>query len=100
MTPDALALRSTPPVVSKDSSQQTRESALLDKAREFEAVYLNQLMQTMFNGLETGGTFGSGPGADAWKSMMVNEYATSMAANGGIGLADSITRQLLDFQEI
>ncbi|MDD7910432.1 MULTISPECIES: rod-binding protein [Pseudovibrio] len=78
----------------------TQEDAIRKKAQDFEAVYLNQLMQTMFNGVESGGTFGNGPGADAWKSMMINEYAASMAANGGIGLADSITKQLLELQEI
>ncbi|POF28190.1 rod-binding protein [Roseibium marinum] len=68
-------------------------------AQEFEAVFLNTMLQNMFTGLDEGGTWGSGHGADAWQSLLIDEYARTIAENGGIGLADSVERELLSLQE-
>ncbi|WP_181522872.1 rod-binding protein, partial [Pseudomonas aeruginosa] len=42
---------------------------------------------------------GSGHGSEAWQGMMIDEYAAAISDTGGIGLADSIERQLLEIQE-
>ncbi|WP_082733842.1 rod-binding protein [Polycladidibacter hongkongensis] len=82
------------------SSLKSAPTNNLDKkAKEFEAVYLNQLMQSMFSGLQEGGTYGSGPGSDAWRSMLLGEYANQLAQSGGIGLAETIKAQMLEIQE-
>ncbi len=56
------------------------------------------MLQNMFTGLENGGTWGKGHGADAWQSLLVDEYARNIAQTGGIGLADSVERELLALQ--
>jgi len=68
-------------------------------AEDFESVFLNNMLQTMFTGLENGGTWGSGEGAEAWQGLMINEYAQSITKAGGIGLADAVERELLALQE-
>lgn len=68
-------------------------------AEEFEAVFLNNMLQNMFAGLENGGTWGGGLGSDAWQSILVDEYAKTITQAGGIGLADSVERELLALQE-
>jgi flagellar protein FlgJ len=75
------------------------KTAVRHAAEEFEAVFLNTMIQNMFTGLQEGGTWGSGHGADAWQSLLIDEYARSIAENGGIGLADSVERELLALQE-
>ncbi|MEP1933016.1 MAG: rod-binding protein [Roseibium sp.] len=77
----------------------TSKTAVRDAAEEFESVFLNNMLQTMFSGLESGGTWGDGAGSDAWQSFMVEEYAKSITEAGGIGLADSVERELLALQE-
>ncbi len=72
---------------------------LMEKAKEFEAVFLNEMLQNMFTGLEDGGTYGSAEGSDAWKSMLINEYANNLSQSGGIGIAASVHSQLLELQE-
>ena len=57
------------------------------------------MLQNMFTGLKEGGTWGSGHGADAWQGLLIDEYARNIAENGGIGLADSVERELLKLQE-
>lgn len=78
---------------------RTNKTAVRTAAEEFEAVFLNNMLQHMFTGLEGGGTWGSGAGSDAWKGMLIDEYARSIAETGGIGLADSVERELLALQE-
>ncbi|CTQ52282.1 chemotactic signal-response protein CheL [Roseibium album] len=77
----------------------TNKSAVREAAKEFEAVFLNTMLQQMFTGLENGGTWGKGHGADAWQSLLIDEYARSISEVGGIGLADSVERELIALQE-
>ena len=96
------ALTSSAELIS-NASQANRSAAandpLLEKAREFEAVFLNEMLQNMFTGLDEGGTYGNEEGSDAWKSMLINEYANTMSQSGGIGIAASVHSQLLELQE-
>lgn len=77
----------------------TSKTAVREAAEEFESVFLNNMLQTMFGSLEGGGTWGNGTGSDAWQSFLVEEYAHSITEAGGIGLADSVERELLALQE-
>jgi len=77
----------------------TNRTAVRAAAEEFEAVFLNNMLQNMFTGLENGGAWGGGTGSDAWQSLLIDEYARTIADNGGIGLADSVERELLALQE-
>ncbi|MTH97617.1 rod-binding protein [Roseibium sp. RKSG952] len=79
---------------------RSNRTAVREAAEEFEAVFLHNMLQNMFTGLEEGGTWGSGHGAEAWQGLLVNEYAKSIAASGGIGLADHVERELLALQEV
>jgi flagellar protein FlgJ len=53
----------------------------------------------MFAGVEEDGPFDSGPGSSAWRSLRTEEFARTVAASGGIGLADHVQRQLIALQE-
>lgn len=68
-------------------------------AEEFEAVFLNTMLAPMFEELEPDPVFGGGPGEDAYRAMLVEEYSKSIARAGGIGIAESVERELLRLQE-
>lgn len=74
-------------------------AALMKQARDLEGVFLNTLTSQMFSSIKTDGTFGGGFGEQTWRSMQSEQMADSIAKSGGIGLADQITRSLLDVQE-
>ena len=69
-------------------------------AEEFEATFLSQMLQPMFANLGAEKPFGGGPGEDMWRSMQVEEYGKAVAKKGGIGLADSVFREMLKLQEV
>jgi Rod binding domain-containing protein len=68
-------------------------------ARDFEAVFLNQMFQHMFTGIDGDGPFGGGVGVGLWRSFLTEQYAKSFAKAGGIGLANHVYRSLLAHQE-
>jgi peptidoglycan hydrolase FlgJ len=79
----------------------TKNSGKIDeKAQEFEAVFLSQMLQHMFDGVETDENFGGGEGEDMVKSLLVDEYGKLIARTGGIGVADYVKREMLSLQEV
>ena len=68
-------------------------------AKDFEAVFINEMLGSMFQGIATDGPFGGGPGESIFRSMMIDNYSKTIAAQGGFGLADAVKRELLHTQE-
>lgn len=70
-------------------------------AKEFEAVFLSQMLQHMFAGVKMNPfSEGASPGEDIYKSMLVDEYGKILTRSGGIGIADHVRREMLKLQEI
>lgn len=68
-------------------------------AQDFEGVFISQMLGQMFSGISTDGPFGGGQGESMFRSLMIDEYGKQLASQGGIGLAPSVTAQLLKHQE-
>jgi peptidoglycan hydrolase FlgJ len=69
------------------------------KAQEYEGVFLAQMLGQMFEGVSTDGPFGGGQGEQMFRSLMLDEYGKQIARQGGIGIASSVTSELLKHQE-
>lgn len=67
---------------------------LLAVARDLEASFLSEMLKSSGLG-DSRQAFGGGAGEDQFTGFLVAEYADMLAANGGIGLAESIYRSLL-----
>jgi Rod binding domain-containing protein len=74
--------------------------AAREAATQFESVFVTQMLGEMFNGLDTNGPFGGGQGEAMFRSLMMDEYGKQITAQGGFGLTDAVTRQLLKTQEV
>ncbi len=74
----------------------------IDKtAEDFEAVFLSQMLQHMFTGVDLSPmSEGSSAGDDIYKSMLVDEYGKILTRAGGIGIADHVKREMLRLQEV
>ncbi|MFC3691701.1 rod-binding protein [Chenggangzhangella methanolivorans] len=68
-------------------------------AEDFEAVFLTQMMERMFEGLGGDGPLGSGEAGGAYRSMLADQYGKTIAAAGGIGIAEDIRRELIALQQ-
>ncbi len=68
-------------------------------AQDFEAFFLTQMVNYMMADVQTDPVFGGGPGETLFRSMLGQEYGKALAQNGGIGIADSVVREILQLQE-
>ena len=68
-------------------------------SQDFEGVFLTNMFENMFEGLDDDGPFGSGGGNGVWRSLLTEQYAKTIAASGGIGIANQIQHQLISLQE-
>ena len=75
------------------------EASMRKAAVDFEAMFLSEMMAPMFAGIQTDPMFGGGHGEEVFRSIMLQDYGKSIARSGGIGLADSIYRTMIQMQE-
>jgi peptidoglycan hydrolase FlgJ len=64
-------------------------------ATDFEAHFLKTFLEQAFSNLGGDGPLGaSGTGGDAWRSMLIDEHAKGMVAQGSIGIAPAVYREM------
>lgn len=93
LSPDLLRPAATPNV----ASAATRER-IARTAQDFEAVFLSQMLGTMFQGVGEGGSFTGGHGETAFRSFLTDAMARGMAGTGGVGLSNAVQREMLRMQ--
>ncbi len=67
--------------------------------RQFEQMFLSQMLAPMFAGLDADGPFGGGNGEQMMRSFQIDAFAQSIVSRGGIGLAQQVAREVLRLQE-
>ena len=69
-------------------------------ARDFEAMFLGEMFNHMFEGLDVDPMFGGGQGEEMFRSMLTQEYGKIMAkSHNGIGLADQVQKAMIAMQQ-
>lgn len=77
------------------------EARAAKAAEEFEAMLLAQLLQPMFDSVKAPSIAGGGGVGEApFQALLIDNYARSMAARGGLGFSDAIKAALIDQQTI
>lgn len=68
-------------------------------AKEFEHMFVSQMLQPMFQGLATDGLTGGGAGEEMYRPMLVDEYAKAISAqSGGFGIGAAVLKEILKLQ--
>jgi peptidoglycan hydrolase FlgJ len=84
------------------SAQAIAALKLKGKAKEasqnFEAMFIGNMFQEMFTGIDGDGPFGGKGALKVWRSFMTDQFAKSFAKAGGIGLAPQVYKALLKEQ--
>lgn len=68
-------------------------------AEKFESQFLSQMLGLMFKGVKTDGMFGGGNAEGMWRDFYVEQVGDVITKRGGIGVANTIERELLKLQE-
>lgn len=80
-------------------TRSSDNDALRKTAEDFESVFLSQMLQPMFDTIPTDSFMGGGHAETIYRGMMVQEMGKSISKSGGIGIADTVYRELLKLQE-
>jgi Rod binding domain-containing protein len=86
------AARATGPVVGR--SQIDKSSKLYKVSREFEAIFIKQMLNVMRKSINKTGLLDGGMAEEIFEDMLYDEYAQKMAESGSFGIADMIYSQL------
>ena len=92
---DAAKAAKSVKTAAKAIDVETAEEA----AREFEAVFIAEMMKPMFEGISTEAPFGGWKGEEVFRSLLLQEYGKIISQTGGIGIADTVKEQMIQMQE-
>lgn len=67
-------------------------------ARDFETSFLNIMFQSMFKDVGADNPYGGGEGEEMWKSFLTDAMAKQTVKRGGIGLSDTVAKEMLKLQ--
>ena len=80
--------------------------------KQFEAQFVSQMFQHMFEGIKTDGIYGGGSGEEMFRSLLIDEYGKMVANRGdigggkgslkgnGFGIGAAVQKMLLKHQEV
>lgn len=71
----------------------------LAKGKEFEALYLNEMLNHMTAGLAQNTGFDGGHAEQQWRSLYNDQLGRAILAKGGLGIAQTIAASLIKAQE-
>ena len=79
-------------------TQTTEEAA--KAAKEFEAMFVGQMLNLLFEGVSADPLFGEQASDDIYRSMLLDQYGKKMAESHSLGIADQVQSELLKLQEV
>lgn len=93
-----IAALAAPSVSSPAHLSAANEARLKQVAQNFEAMVLAELLKPMFESVKTPSLAGGGPGQEAFQGLLQEQYAKSIAARSGLGIADQVKAALIRMQ--
>ena len=84
--------------LSTDMSGVKTRAQAEEVARQFERMFISEMLAPMFQGLETDGPTGGGNAEATFRPMLVDQYADAIARGGGIGISDAVLKEILRMQ--
>ncbi len=75
-----------------------RRRSIAQSAKDFESSFLSMMLKPMFEGLSTDGMFSGGNAEGMWRSFLTDAIAKQTTKAGGIGIADTVQREMLKLQ--
>ena len=88
----------TAPVEAQSAEQLAKRGQIEKTARDFEASFLSVMLGQMFKDVGAEAPFNGGHGEAAFKSFMSDAMAKQMVRSGGVGLADTVGKEMLKLQ--
>jgi flagellar protein FlgJ len=86
-------MRSSGPKTSQAANENDRQAK--EACAEFEALFINMMLKELRATVNKSGLMDGGKAEELYTSLMDTQMSREMAAQGGIGLADMLYRQMM-----
>ena len=84
----------------KDSARfQSRQERIDSLSKDFEAMFMKQMLDQMFDGVRVDELTGGGKAENIYRGMLMDAYSKEIAERGQLGIADSVKRQILAYEQ-
>ncbi len=93
VSPSLLADTST-----ASAADLAKRGKIKETAQNFEASFLSVMLNEMFKDVNTSGPFNGGQGEQMFKSFFSDAVAKQVVKSGGIGVADTVAKEMLKLQ--
>ena len=87
-----------PASASLDSAKAAKDPEAA--AQDFEAFFIAHMLDQMFAGISTDGIFGGGQAEKTFRGLLHQEYGKSLAQQGGLGIGNIVSSELIQMQEL
>ena len=82
-----------------DTAKATASAKARKTADDFEKMFLEDSLEKLTQSEGTEGPLGeNGTGGGVYRSMLTKEYAKQIVKSGGVGIADSVFREIMKMQ--
>ena len=68
-------------------------------AQDFEAMFVSQMLQPMFEGIGADPMFGGGHAEEIMRTFLIQEYGKIAAKSGRLGIAAEVKNEMIRAQE-
>lgn len=92
-------IHKNPALISMDTAPSVDMSKIDQSAKDFEAMFVTEMMRPMFEGIEVDSTFGGGKTEEVFRGFMLDEYGKMVAETGQLGIADMVKQAMIEMQE-
>ena len=89
------ATASATQATSGPSKAEATDPAVLKAAKEFESIFVRQMLRSLEKTTAAGGSAKPTAGQSTYGSMIVDSLADSISKGGGLGLADVVARSMM-----
>lgn len=96
-TETSLALMQTSQT-NKTAAMAKNQARIEEKSRDFEAVFITEMIKPMFDGIETDELFGGGKGEEIFRGIMLDEYGKNIASLNTTGIQTQVKNKLIEMQ--
>ncbi len=83
-----------PGIISEPDNKSKEDKKLKEACRDFEAMFISQLLKSMRKTVEKADLYGSSKEEEIWQEMIDAEIAKSASKTGSFGIADMLYKQL------
>jgi Rod binding domain-containing protein len=94
----SVALGAGPAATGPAAATEAQKGRAKEAGQKFESQFLSSMFQQMFQGIQSDGPFGGGFGEEMFRSVMTDAMAKQVVKAGGVGVADTVQREILKMQ--